>query len=403
MNLTIVGVGPGSAGLCTQSAIAAIKSADLVLTSVKVNEHIQGMTKKLQQMKVMEIVDFIKTEANSEKNIVILASGDVGYYSIAATMRNHLGPDFEMILIPGISSLQLMCAKCHLGYEDLRLLSLHGRAGSIVPFVTYNRKVFTLTGGEFGVKEILEDLIDSGLEDVTVYVGENLSLENERVTKGTPKELLRLTFEKLAVMIVVNSNYTNCHILPKDDDYARGKRPMTKEAVRNLSVDMLQIEPNHLCWDVGAGTGGVTVAMARRASESFVYAVEALEEGVELIEENIRKLGANNIKPVFGMAPEALESLPVPDKVFIGGSKGQMSEVVKLVLDKNPKATIVVNAITLETIGEALAVFKEMKLDTEIVSISAAKSKKLGRYNMMMGENPIYIIKGELIEESENS
>lgn len=403
MIISVIGAGPGHFNYYTNQAIETIKEADLVLSSVKVSPDVEALAKEFKLIGILEMVEFLKEREDGNLKVAILASGDVGFYSIATTLRNRLPETMKMDLIPGISSMLLMSARCSMGYEDMKLISLHGREKSIIPFVSYNRKVFSLTGGKYGVKEILQDLIDNGLTDVEVHVGENLTLENERIHHGKPEELIGKEYDSLSVMIIVNDNYVNHDILPREDDYVRGKRPMTKEAIRNLSVEAMEIEKTDVVWDVGAGTGGVTIALSRRAYESTVYAIEKEEEGIRLINENKKKLGAYNVVAVEGNAPEALEGLPKPDKVFLGGTTGQMDEIVSFVLEKNPNALIVANAITLETIGETVDCFNKFGLDTETMCANISKAKKLGRYNMMMAENPIYIIKGVAHEECETA
>lgn len=168
---------------------------------------------------------------------------------------------------------------------------------------------------------------------------------------------------------------------------------MTKEEVRCVSLSKLQLSEDSICYDVGAGTGSVSVEMALRASSGKVFAIEKKEDAVELLKENKRKFAVDNLEIIQGTAPEAMETLPVPTHAFIGGSSGNLKEIVALLLQKNPQVRIVINCITLETVSEALQVMKEFAFsETEVVQLCASRSKEIGRYHMMMGENPIYII-----------
>ena len=147
---------------------------------------------------------------------------------------------------------------------------------------------------------------------------------------------------------------------------------MTKEEVRTVSLSKLRLTADSVCYDVGAGTGSLSIEMALRAHQGQVWAIEKKEDA---------------------LAPEALKDLPAPTHAFIGGSSGNLKEIVKLLLEKNPQVRIVINCITLETVSEALETAKEFGFEeNEIVQLSAARSKAIGRYHMMMGENPIYII-----------
>lgn len=114
---------------------------------------------------------------------------------------------------------------------------------------------------------------------------------------------------------------------------------------------------------------------------------------MELLKENKKKFAADNLTIVSGLAPEAMRNLPAPTHAFIGGSSGNLKEIVKLLVEKNKSIRIVINCITLETVSEALEAAKEFAFDTnEIVQLGAARSRAIGPYHMMMGENPIYII-----------
>ena len=209
-----------------------------------------------------------------------------------------------------------------------------------------------------------------------------------------------MKFDKLSVILIENEHYICPYKLFKDEDYIRGRAPITKEHIRNLSVAALSVCPTDVVWDVGAGSGGVTCALALKAHESTVYAVEMKEEAIEVLNANVKALKTYNVEIISGSAPDALLNLPAPTKVFLGGTTGRLEQILDVVLSKNPNATIVANAITLETIGTIIDVFKKKKLKTEISSATIAKSKKIGNYNMMMGENPIYIVKGERDEEN---
>lgn len=168
---------------------------------------------------------------------------------------------------------------------------------------------------------------------------------------------------------------------------------MTKEEVRSVSLSKLRLTEDSICYDVGAGTGSVSVEMALRADQGQVFAIEKKEEAAALLEENKQKFAVDNLEIIKGEAPQALENLPAPTHAFIGGSSGNLKEIVALLLGKNPQVRIVINCITLETISEALDVLKEYDFQQrEVVQLAASRSKEISRYHLMMGENPIYII-----------
>ncbi|MGN0363000.1 MAG: precorrin-6Y C5,15-methyltransferase (decarboxylating) subunit CbiT, partial [Bilifractor sp.] len=161
-------------------------------------------------------------------------------------------------------------------------------------------------------------------------------------------------------------------------------------------------------YDIGAGSGSCSVEAALRAVEGRVYAIEKNPAAVRLLYSNKLKFRVDNMEIVEGSAPEALQDLPVPTHAFLGGTGGNMEEILRLLLQKNPGIRVVLNAITLETVTQALDILKRLPFaEPDIASVTVAKSKKAGPYHMMMGQNPVYVITtegvGSITEESARS
>ncbi len=394
MKVIVAGAGPGATDLYTERMKKAVESADLVLTAKRLAEPLKALNRNVRILGVGETVSYINENSGKNETVCVVASGDTGFYSIAATIARQVNPQVEVSFACGIGSLSYFMAKLKQGYETVKLVSLHGKNKSIVPYVCYHERVFALTGGAVKAGDVISQLMEAGLGSVTVHVGENLASEKERIVSGTAEELADLTFDDLSVVVVENKNYANRYKTLKDEDFIRGNSPMTKEAVRNLSLSALEIEPLDVVYDIGAGTGSVTCAMAYRAFESTVYAVEKNREAVALVRENMEKTGARNIVIKEALAPSGLSEFPPADKVFIGGSTGNLKEIMEAVLLKNPAAVFVVTAVTLETISQATEVMKALQMETEVLCAGIARAKKLGSYHLMAAENPVYIIKG---------
>jgi len=178
-----------------------------------------------------------------------------------------------------------------------------------------------------------------------------------------------------------------------DGAFERGKAPMTKEEVRALAIAKLRIEPDHVVWDVGAGTGSVSVEAARAAFRGMVYAVEKSPDAIELLGRNRDALGAANVLVVEGSAPEALEGLPAPDRVFVGGSSGQMCAIVACAARKNPHVRICATAVTLETVADLMACLRDNGVQgADIVQVQVARASEAGDYHLMRAENPVHIV-----------
>lgn len=168
---------------------------------------------------------------------------------------------------------------------------------------------------------------------------------------------------------------------------------MTKSEVRSVSIAELELTEDAIVYDIGAGTGSVSIEIARAGEQIRVYAIEKNPEGVKLIDQNRKKFKTDGVRIKEGLAPQALEELETPTHAFVGGSSGNLREIVQLLQRKNPDVRIVINAISLETVSEVMGLVDEGVLpDAEILQVGAARSKVLGRYHMMMGQNPVYII-----------
>lgn len=390
--ITLLGIGMGSRDTLTIEGEKALEKAELLIgarriaDSVKMPHH--TVVYEYDSEKILKCIE----ENSQYEHIVIALSGDVGFYSGAKKLLHNLGEDTRVIC--GISSVVYFMAKAGLSWDDAKIVSAHGRNCNLVSLICHSKKVFSILGTKDGISSLAGRLVSYGMGDVLLYVGENLSYENEKIFVKPAKELVSYEGDALCVICAYNENASelmSTHGI-KDECFIRGKAPMTKEEVRTVSLMKLGLSEDSVCYDVGAGTGSVAVEMALRAHQGKVYAIEKKEDALALILENKKKFAADNLEIVGGCAPEAMEELPVPTHAFIGGSSGNLKEIIRLLLNKNPEVKIVINCITLETVGEAMEAIREFDFqEKDIVQMSVSRSKEVGRYHMMMGENPIYI------------
>lgn len=391
-HITLLGIGMGSEGTLTIDGKKALEKAELLIgarriaDSVKMPHH--TVIYEYDSRKILKCIE----EHSQYSNIVVALSGDVGFYSGAKKLLQDLGEDTEVIC--GISSVAYFMAKAGLSWDDAKIVSAHGRSCNLVSLICHNKKVFSILGTKDGISSLAGKLVFYGMGEVLLYVGENLSYENEKIFVKPAKELVSYEGDALCVVCAYNENASeliSTHGI-KDECFIRGKAPMTKEEVRAVSLMKLGLFEDSVCYDVGAGTGSVSVEMALRAHQGKVYAIEKKEDALALILENKKKFAADNLEIIGGCAPEAMEALPAPTHAFIGGSSGNLKDIIRLLLEKNPEVKIVINCITLETVGEAMEAIRQFGFqERDIVQMSVSRSKEVGRYHMMMGENPIYI------------
>jgi precorrin-6Y C5,15-methyltransferase (decarboxylating) len=398
LQVKVIGIGPGNPELLTGERRSRrwqpVRSWPVIKGCCPM---LKGSGKRLfPTIKTAELVQLAKA-ADPEKDVLgILVSGDVGFFSLAQTIAGKL-PDCRVERYCGISSLVYFAAKLGLAWEDAKIISMHGRNQNLVRAVRENKKVFALTGGENSVARLCAELTAHGLGALQVYAGESLSYSEEKLSRGTAAELAGQTFSSLAVMFVLNPQpvqafSTRVHGLD-DSLFLRGKAPMTKQEVRSVSISKLNPARDAVLYDVGAGTGSCSVEMALQAPLGKVYALEQKEEALGLLAENKKLFGTENLEIVPGEASASIPALPAPDGAFIGGSSGNMAAILDLLYAKNPACRIVINVIALETLAAVISYYQQKAGYTlDVVQIFAAENKKLGRYNLMMAQNPIYVI-----------
>lgn len=404
----LVGIGMGNSEILTEQGRLVIQRSDLLIGAERMVESVPTFNgDKYYAIEPTKIMDYITNNTRYE-TIAVILSGDVGFFSGAKKIHELIEEKksaesvrgfYEVEFIPGISSLQYFCAKLKVSWDDAKVVSLHGREGNVMGAVWNHEKTFFLTGGEYTAQRICKILVENDLGSAKVHVGERLSYPEERVITSTADILAKEDFHPLSVMLIENKKLlgktTITHGI-EDDVFIRGHIPMTKSEIRSVSLSKLRLRPGDVVYDIGAGSGSVAIDVAFQVYEGWVYAIEVSEEAVALIKTNAEQLSAWNVKVIVGKAPEALVDLPAPNRAFIGGSKGNMVAILKLLIEKNPSIRVVINAITLETMMEAIDCFRIFEFeDIDIVQISAARAKDVGNYHMMMGQNPVFIISGE--------
>ena len=386
-----IGMGPGD---MTVRATEKVRRADLLIGARRMLDAVDTSGRDvLAEYRSDAIVDYMDAHPEYGR-IAVLLSGDIGFYSGAKGLLSKIDRSrYDVDTEAGISSAVYLCSKMGETWQDAYLTSAHGRDSNIVGLVNTHPKVFTLLSGEDTVHAMCRQLFDYGLNDVSVTIGQDFGYPTERIFTGTPSECLDTEFGDLCVALIVNPDPdTRNPVGIPDEEFTRGDAPMTKSEVRALSVAKLKLSPDSVVYDVGAGTGSVSVEMALTAFEGRVYAIEREDVAADLIEVNKRKFRASNIEVIRGLAPEAMTDLPAPTHAFIGGSAGNLKQIVQCLLDKNPDVRIVINSVTIETMSETLQVIRDLGLvEEDLVNITAARSSRLGRYHLMTGQNPVYI------------
>ena len=397
MKITLVGMGSGTPGSLTMQGLNALREAELIIGARRLLESLpDGCTgNRAPLYKIEEICALLRT--TEAAHVAVAYSGDTGFYSGASALCRALdAAGLSYMVCPGLSSVQLLAAALGCPWQDWKLVSAHGCACTPALVCSADTPTFFLTGGSETPATLCEKLTQSSCGNVQATVGENLGTAAQRLVRGTAQELARQEFAALSVLLVEPCPALQRRVpgLP-DEAFERGDVPMTKQEVRAAVLAKLAVRPEDILWDVGAGTGSVSVELALAAPRGRVYAVECRPEGCVLIKANREKFRTRNLVLVEGLAPAALSDLPAPDAVFIGGSKGSLAAIVDAALDKNPDARICVSAIALETLSAAVAALTAKGRTVQVSQIAVSRAKAVGGLHLMMAQNPIYLITGE--------
>ncbi len=397
----VIGVGADGCASLSARALGAISSSQVLVGGERQLAFFPefGGERVVLQNGIGAALDLVERRAG-EENVAILASGDPLFFGIGATVVKRLGTE-HVEVIPQPSAVQWAFARVGLPWHDARLLSLHGRARE--GFVTRLRrvsKVACFTDPEQSPPVLARHMIEHGETRWRAWVCENLAAADERVRSFPLEELASIDdVGALNVLVLARDEpgWWPPPLVPFVAEEAYAKRMpklglITKREIRTLAIAALELRADSVVWDVGAGSGSVAVEAAALAEQGVVCAVEIDPEGAAICRENARAHHVDNVRVIEGRAPEALADLPDPDAVFVGGSKGSLDDIVGVALDRlRPGGRLVVNAITLENVGEAYRVLRGRGLDPDVLMLNIARAVPLARYLRWESLNPVHL------------
>lgn len=407
LNITLAGVGMGSQASLTKEVEHAIKEADIILGAKRMIDIYEPRLEKKPYYMAGDIIPYLKKLQDNDtfyedKNVVILFSGDSGFYSGCQSLYRSLRAETEsgalnadISIMPGISSIAYLAACTGESYQDAEICSIHGRKqANLADIIRHNSKTFMLMSGVNDVNSLGQLLLDAGLNQCIVIAGYELSYETQEIMALTPIECVELKKEGLYTCLIKNPNAGDRRLThgKADSEFIRDKVPMTKEEVREVSICKLRLTDKALVYDIGSGTGSIAMEMAGLSPDLKVYAIERKPEAVALIKKNKEKFKLDNIEVIEAEAPEGLDELPKPTHVFIGGSGGNLNEILNTLYSMNDSMRIVITAVSLETIAQIKEILSAYPIANEdIVELQVNRSKVIGKYHMMQAENPVWI------------
>ncbi len=399
MTVTLAGIGMGSLSGETCEVREAVESADVVFGAARL---VQGLQKK-ETYALYQTADIIPVLENRKpRRAVVLFSGDTGFFSGAKSAAGQLkawNRDIDLRILPGISSVSFLAAKLQESYEDAALFSLHGRnsdrhMAELIWKIRHNGKVFILLSGAEDLQGAASRILEAGIR-CRIYAGSSLSYSHEKVEELTPEEASGYTCDGPVTAMIRNLSPEKRLLIPlrKDGDFVRGRVPMTKECVRHESIIRLSLRESDTLYDIGSGTGSVAVDAASLHPSLNVFAIEKRPEAAALTRENASRSGLGNVTVIEGEAPGALEGLPAPDCVFVGGSGGQLAGIIEAVHAKRSGIRFVINAVSIETVVQIQeAVRRYTPEKAEAVQLSVNEVRRLGAHHLLQANNPVFVV-----------
>ena len=330
---------------------------------------------------------------NEEGNAVVLASGDPLFYGIGS----YLSTKLDVEIYPYLSSIQLAFSRLKERWQDAYFTSVHGRSmKGLAQRIDGYKKVAILTDEQNSPSALANYLLSFGMTEYKMFVAENLGGETERCQLLSLEEAANQLFSPLNVVILKQVEKSPVWPLGIEDDEFIQRKPdkglITKKEVRTLSISALQLKRDSVVWDIGTCTGSVAIEAAKIATEGQIFAVEKNEADLENCRENLSKFLVD-AHTVHGKAPEGLNEFADPDAVFIGGTAGGMETILDVCCSRlNSGGRIVLNAVTIENLAEAMKAFKERGFETAVTLAQISRSKPILHLTRFDALNPIYII-----------
>ena len=416
--IILSGIGMGNTDGMTREAYHAFEEAEVIFGAERMLENLPGKGIKVPYYRADDIISYLIEHPQYTK-VAAAFSGDSGFYSGAQSMKKALEEanekgilKSETTILPGISSVSALAARFEVSWNDAVLASIHGRRTNVVNLVRKNTKVFLLLSGKNDFEMLVNKFREAGINHVKISAGYRLSYPDEKLFTFYLDEFETKLFdlpEGVYTCLIENEDCEEQILTPGIDDeiFSRTKVPMTKNEVRVLSISRLELTKNAVVYDVGSGTGSVSIECARLSPDIFVFAIEQKEEAANLTKENAVRFGlSDQILVINKKAPEGFEELPTPTHVFIGGSSGALSDILsaiqkKLIVKENTKGKtdkaskgvrVVINAVSLETIAQITKLIQTYPVKhVQLTQIQASRAHKLGSYNLMQAQNPVLI------------
>jgi precorrin-6Y C5,15-methyltransferase (decarboxylating) len=393
----VIGAGVEGQEGFSRRALDLIKGAELLMGGTRqlaLFPDFPGQTLEIGS-NLGKVVERIEKATGS---IVVLASGDPLFFGIGRYLLRNL-PEADLEFVPNVSSVQYAFSKIREPWDDAIFVSVHGRGlGGAIDQIVAHDKIAVLTDEVNTPQVVARELVERGRDGYAVYLCEDLGSANERILHTDIRGLLEIEAAPLNVLILIKEYEAGGEgALPgigiPDEEFSTVKKLMTREEVRAISLAKLRLRHDMILWDIGAGSGSVSIEADHLLPNGRVFAVECNAQSLAFLKENLNKFGSRNVALVEGKAPACLEDLPDPDRVFIGGSGGHLWDILEAADARLPSGgRVVLNATTLDTLTSASEFFENTGYQLEVITVNISRTKPLTDYKMFEAFNPVFVL-----------
>ncbi|MCL2761233.1 MAG: precorrin-6y C5,15-methyltransferase (decarboxylating) subunit CbiE [Desulfuromonadales bacterium] len=350
--------------------------------------------KKLELEDLTFILEDLK---NSNKRTVILGSGDPNFFGVARFLFRNF-PKERIEIFPNVTSVQYAFARIKEPWDDAVFVSVHGRGlQQAIDRIVAAEKIAVLTDSVNTPARIAEELVKIGADGYEAWLCENMGLPNEKFSKTDVKGLLKVKASELNILILIKIWEPSIASYPlmgiDDEEFSAVKKLITKREVRAVTLAKLQLQNDIVMWDIGAGSGSVSIEAGNIISTGKIFAIEHSPQNIGFIKDNLKKFSPRNVKLIEGEATKIVDDLPDPDRIFIGGSGGMLEELIEIA-NKRLKldGLVVLNAVTLDTLIKAVEFLEDHGFAVDVTSVNIARTKGATEYKLFEAQNPVYII-----------
>jgi precorrin-6Y C5,15-methyltransferase (decarboxylating) len=343
--------------------------------------------------------DFLQTRM-TDHTIVVLTSGDPLFYGIGSFLVRRLGAERVRIL-PNISAVAAGFARLGEPWQDVHVVSLHGRnhTGRLFRHLAGGEPVAVYTDPGHNPAWLAGILVENHFPDVRMCVLERLGMPDERITRATPDQARRMTFADLNLVVLtpdpVRQNTPALFPGMPDHWFAHEKGLITKAEVRAVSLSRLRLFDRAIFWDLGAGSGSVSIEAGLTITRGTIYTVEQKTQRIDHIRENRSRFGIGNMNVVQARLPDGMADLPDPDRVFIGGGGKALSDIVRMAAGRlKPAGIIAINTVLIDNLETATHTLEDLGFDVDMVQVQVSRATPMPFSHRLEAANPVWIITG---------